>query len=450
MNSALLKKYNIAAPRYTSYPTVPYWQKEKPSEGAWIKNAQQSFKQDPKISLYTHLPYCESLCTYCGCNKRITKNHAVELPYIQTVLKEWGLYHNFFSKKPIVRELHLGGGTPTFFKPKNLETLLRGIFKNATIADQHEFSLEVHPASTTIEHLTVLKSFGFNRISIGVQDFDEKILKAINRKQTYEQVENAVRGARKVGYESINFDLIFGLPFQTNKHILRNIQAVKQLLPNRIAFYSYAHVPWIYPGQRAYSEKDLPKGATKRALYELGKKLLLEIGYKEIGFDHFALPTDHLYITQKTKTLHRNFMGYTPFNTRLNIALGVSAISDSWTAFVQNEKKIEDYIKRVDQGELPFFRGHLLTQEDQILRQHILNLICQFETSWKEEQLRCEGLYLALDRLEELEKDGLIEKSTSQLKVTPMGKPFIRNICLALDAHYWNKQPEGALFSQVV
>lgn len=450
MNLALLKKYNVAAPRYTSYPTVPYWQKEKPTVTDWLRNAIAAFEKNNEISLYIHLPYCENLCTYCGCNKRITKNHKVETPYIQTVLKEWDLYLERLPHRPVIRELHLGGGTPTFFSPESLNRLLKGILSKAIIAPEHHFSFEAHPSSTTPAHLTTLKSHGFNRISIGVQDFDEKILKAINRPQTYRQVEDVVLASRKHGFHSLNFDLIFGLPFQTADNIRDNMAKLRYLRPDRIAFYSYAHVPWMYPGQRAYSEEDIPKGKAKRALYNLGKKLLLEMGYEEIGFDHFALPSESLAIAQKKGQLHRNFMGYTPFKTELNIALGVSAISDSWTAYVQNEKKIAAYKERVHRGELPFFRGHLLSEEDQIIRKHILQLICQFETDWMEESDRCEGLYAAFDRLDELEKDGLIERSPFRLKVTELGKPFIRNICLALDTHYWARQPEGQLFSQVV
>ena len=450
MTQYLISKYNIAAPRYTSYPTVPYWQTEKPSEEDWIGRVVTAFEKNNEISLYIHLPYCESLCTYCGCNKRITKNHQVEVPYIKTVLQEWQLYLRTFSSKPIIKELHLGGGTPTFFSPESLDYLMSGIFEHAEMATTHAFSFEAHPWSTTCEHLATLKKWGFNRISLGVQDFDEKILKVINRRQTYAQVKNITLAAQEMGYRSLNFDLIFGLPFQTKINIHKNMAAVKELLPDRIAFYSYAHVPWMYPGQRAYAETDLPKGAEKRELYELGKQLLLELGYEEIGFDHFALPSDDLYVAHNNGRLNRNFMGYTPFNTLLNIGLGVSAISDTWTAFTQNEKKIEAYKMRVQAGELPFFRGHLLNQTDQILRRHILNLICKFATDWMEESLVCEALYNSFERLDDLEKDGLIKRLPFQLKVTELGKTFVRNICLALDQHYWNKQPDKALFSKVV
>ena len=311
MNHELLDKYNIPAPRYTSYPTVPYWQPEPPAQTAWIKTVQKAFTENNEISLYIHLPYCENLCTYCGCNKRITKNHAVELPYIDTVLAEWKMYLNILKhfsvkmylnilpEKPVIREIHLGGGTPTFFSPENLHYLLSNILNDAKIAEEYAFSFEAHPASTTYEHLKTLADLGFKRISIGVQDFDQEILKIINRHQSYEQVKAAVDMSRELGYESINFDLIFGLPLQTPQNIIDNFEKLKVLKPDRIAFYSYAHVPWVKPSQRAYSEKDLPLGADKRKLYELGRELLEKMGYHEIGMDHFALENDELYIAFK-------------------------------------------------------------------------------------------------------------------------------------------------------
>jgi oxygen-independent coproporphyrinogen III oxidase len=228
------------------------------------------------------------------------------------------------------------------------------------------------------------------------------------------------------------------------------MRKVSALRPERIAFYSYAHVPWIKPSQRAYSEADLPVGKDKRALYELGRQLLEQAGYAEIGMDHFALPEDDLYIAMETGALHRNFMGYTPFYTRLCIALGASSISDSWDAYVQNEKKIETYQGLVAEGRFPIVKGHLLTIEDEIIRGHILNIMCRFETNWQYPQFQCESLYEGIERLAELERDGLVERFPLHLKVTPKGRPFIRNICLALDARYWRRKPEGELFSRVV
>jgi len=451
MNTRLLEKYNIAAPRYTSYPTVPYWQEEKPSQEAWKTSVLESFQKGKEISLYIHLPYCEALCTYCGCNKRITKNHAVEEPYVFSLLREWAMYLELLPEKPVLRELHLGGGTPTFFQPEVLKYLIETILEGVTLAEEFEFGFEAHPGTTSYAHLKTLRELGFRRLSIGIQDFAPEILKIINRHQTYQQVEEVTDWARSLGYESINYDLIFGLPLQTPQHIQETMDKLKVLQPERIAFYSYAHVPWIKPSQRAYSEADLPKGKEKRALYDLGRTLLESLGYTEIGMDHFALPKDSLYQALEAGTLHRNFMGYTPFSTELNLALGASSIGDSWNAFVQNEKKIEDYQAAVGEGKFPITRGHLLTPEDAILRKHILNVMCRFETSWEIQPGLEQNLMAAvLPRLKELVQDGLVCVFPNKIQVTEAGKPFIRNIGLAFDARYWAKKPEGQLFSAVV
>lgn len=450
MNQILLQKYNVPAPRYTSYPTVPYWQEEKPTVADWTGSIQAAFAKNQEISLYIHLPYCEALCTYCGCNKRITKNHAVETPYIDSVLQEWTMYRALFPQKPVLRELHLGGGTPTFFQPEALHHLLSTILADVELADTYEFGFEAHPGTTRRAHLEVLADLGFRRISIGIQDFDPRILKIINRHQTYSHVEEVTRWARELDYQSINYDLIYGLPLQTRENIIDNMAKLAILRPERLAFYSYAHVPWVSPSQRAYSEADLPKGAEKRALYETGRQLLGELGYQEIGMDHFALPSDALYQALEAGHLHRNFMGYTPYDTRLNLALGASSISDSWTAYVQNEKKIETYQARLAAGEFPILKGHLLTREDQILRQHILNVMCRYETSWCQTADQTGFLPEAKERLKDLAADGLIELREQGLKVTPAGQPFVRNICMALDGRYWDKQPAGQLFSKAV
>lgn len=446
----ILDKYNVAVPRYTSFPTVPYWQKTLPQVEDWKSSVRAAILDEESISLYIHLPFCESLCTYCGCNKRITKNHSVEAPYIQAVLKEWELYKAIFPIQPVIKEIHLGGGTPTFFSPDQLEVLINGITKGMNISEDHEFSFEAHPFSTTEEHMSRLAKLGFNRISIGVQDFGEEILKIINRHQTTEQVENVVKWARKYNYQSVNFDLIFGLPLQTPQHIKTNMAYVKALRPERIAFYSYAHVPWISPSQRAYSEADLPKGKEKRALYELGKEMLEEAAYVEIGLDHFALKRDDLYQAWNEKQLHRNFMGYTPQYTRLSIALGASSIGDSWNMYVQNEKKIEIYKERVLSGAFPIIKGHELTLEEQIIRKQILNLMCHNETTWGTQERALGEFPMILSRLRTLEEDGLVTLEENGVKVTNLGRPYIRNICNAFDLPYWQKQPKKELFSQAV
>jgi oxygen-independent coproporphyrinogen-3 oxidase len=446
-NANLLEKYNIAAPRYTSYPTVPYWQTEKPQTSFWIENVQNTFAKNPEISLYIHLPFCENLCTYCGCNKRITKNHKVETPYMNAVLKEWQMYLDVLPSKPILKEIHLGGGTPTFFQAENLKILLGQIIDSAIVPENHEFGLEVHPNTTSVYQLQVLRELGFDRVSIGVQDFDEEILKTIHRFQTTEQVRNLTIAAREMGYKSINYDLIFGLPKQKLHHILDTMNYLQELKPDRIAFYSYAHVPWKSKSQRGYSEADLPTGKEKRELYEVGKAELKKLGYVEIGMDHFALKSDALYNAFEAQTMHRNFMGYTSLHTNLLIGLGTSAISDAWTAFAQNEKTVEAYQNRVEAGEIPFFRGHLLTEEDAIIRNHILDLMCHFNTTWSEPN---SILADAIIRLSPMVEDNLVEVTTNSIRVTKLGEPFVRNVCMALDARLWRKIPPLKLFSQVV
>ncbi|MDQ3109695.1 MAG: oxygen-independent coproporphyrinogen III oxidase [Bacteroidota bacterium] len=449
----LVKKYNVAGPRYTSYPTVPYWDSVSPTEEEWKKSVKFSFDETNAahgISIYIHLPFCESLCTYCGCNTRITVNHSVEHIYIDAVLNEWKLYLEVFKETPRIKAIHLGGGTPTFFSPANLNKLITGILSQTIICDNPEFSFEAHPNNTTAEHLKTLFELGFTRLSLGIQDFDPKVQAIVNRIQSFENVEKVVTEARKIGYSSINFDLIYGLPLQTRESVIDTISKVNLLKPDRIAYYSYAHVPWIKPGQRKFTEKDLPANEEKRALYETGKELFSENGYVEIGMDHFALKTDSLYKAVEESTLHRNFMGYTHSYTKLMIGLGVSSISDTWNAYAQNVKTIEKYYELVGKKQIPVFKGHSLSDEDLVLRKHILNIICKFKTSWKNPDEQCQAVYDAIERLAEIEKDNLIELRHGNLEVKKAARPFVRNICMAFDAKLWRNVPQAQIFSSVI
>lgn len=450
----LIQKYNVAGPRYTSYPTVPYWDESEFSLAKWKKYIVKSFNQSNHtqgISLYIHLPFCESLCTFCGCNKRITKRHDVEIPYITSLLKEWQLYCELFDTKPIIKEIHLGGGTPTFFNPENLSILIKEIFKLAIPTSDIELSFEGHPNNTTKLHLETLANLGFKRVSFGIQDYNLTVQKAIHRIQPFENVKNVTAWAREFGYTSIGHDLIFGLPFQTTQDVIHSIEKTKKLLPDRIAFYSYAHVPWIKGnGQRGFKESDLPTAQQKRELYQIGKQLLKEVGYIEIGMDHFALPTDTLYNALKTGKLHRNFMGYTHVKTQLMIGLGVSAISDSWYAFGQNVKGLESYQDLVNKGIFPVFRGHILTQEDLINRRHILNIMCKMETFWNTKETFFKEISSVIGKLEEFEKDGLINLYPHHLKVTEKGSAFVRNICMAFDLRLQKNKPDTQLFSMTI
>ncbi|WP_165749135.1 oxygen-independent coproporphyrinogen III oxidase [Cellulophaga sp. Z1A5H] len=450
----LVQKYNVPGPRYTSYPTVPYWDIYEFSGKKWQSTLIQSFEESNSsegISLYIHLPFCESMCTFCGCHKRITKRHEVEVPYLQTVLKEWQLYCNLFSEKPKIKELHLGGGTPTFFSAENLEYLIKGIFKIADKAANYEFSFEGHPNNTTREHLQALYNVGFRRVSFGVQDYNEKVQKAIHREQPFINVKNVTDAARDIGYTSIGHDIIFGLPHQTIADVEQTILKTKELMPDRLAFYSYAHVPWLKGnGQRGYNDDDLPTAEEKRMQYESGKKLLAQVGYEEIGMDHFALKTDTLFKAMENGALHRNFMGYTSSKTQLMIGLGASSISDSWYSFAQNVKGLEEYEHLVGNAIIPIYRGHILTDEDTVIRKHILNLMCRFETEFTTEEIGLLDLNSSFDKLMEMQADDLLQIDSYKIKVLEKGRPFIRNICMAFDMHLQRKAPETRLFSMTI
>jgi len=450
MPRSLVQKYNVAGPRYTSYPSVPFWH-QTPSEKSWKESVQKTFSatnSSEGISLYLHLPFCESLCTYCGCNKRITKNHRVEEPYILALLEEWKTYKSWFDSKPTIREIHIGGGTPTFFSAQNLDFLFTELLSGCDLHPQKAFSFEAHPNNTNNDHLKVLAKHGFNRLSLGIQDFDPKVQRIVNRVQPFEQVEKVTLAARKSGYDSINFDLIYGLPLQTIDSIELTVKLVKQLKPERIAFYSYAHVPWKSPGQRMFTEKDLPSDDAKRALYQRGKTMLEEAGYVEIGMDHFALPQDELYIAAQNGRLHRNFMGYTTGQTKLLIGLGASAISDSWDAFIQNEKVVESYKAKAIEGKIGITNGHELSASDKVLRLHIQNLMTSFHTSWYKLDEQHEKLEDLRESLEEMIEDGLIELSAFELQITPEGQPFVRNVCMALDEYLRKDYSATPMFSK--
>ncbi|MBP7184326.1 MAG: oxygen-independent coproporphyrinogen III oxidase [Saprospiraceae bacterium] len=448
----LLRKYDLPTPRYTSYPTVPFWNFEQFSVDAWKEKLVQTYEnENSEICIYIHLPFCEELCTYCACNKRITKNHSVEAPYLESVIQEWFMYKKLFVTKPTIKEIHLGGGTPTFFSPEHLKYLIEQITENCNIAEDHEFSVEVHPNFTKYEHLKSLREVGFNRVSLGVQDFDPVVQMIINRVQTFERTQEVIQWARALGYYSINVDLIYGLPKQTLDSIKFTFEKVIQLMPDRIAFYSYAHVPWKSKVQRRYTDDDLPKANEKWEMYNLGNHLLYEMGFVSIGMDHFALPTDKLLLAYSKGELHRNFMGYTTTNHKLVLGLGVSSISDSWTAFAQNDKVVEDYQKKIKEGVFPIVNGHLLSEEDILLRKHILALMCTDETNLNLIQNLDKDFYEnCLNKVLNLEKDGLLTFENNTIKVTKKGKLFIRNIASSIDAYLFRNQQQSSMFSKAI
>lgn len=454
-SAELLKKYDVPGPRYTSYPTVLHWDRT-PTPEEWVETVSRSLDETEArgggAAVYAHVPFCRSLCTYCGCNSRITCNTSVGGPYVRTVVREWQLYRERLARtRPLpVAEIHLGGGTPTFLSPAELEEMIRGILDAARPTADAEFSVESDPRVTTREHLRTLGRLGFRRLSLGVQDFDERVQRAVNRVQTEEQVRAVTEEARAAGYTSVNYDLIYGLPFQTRRSVGQTVEAVRRLRPDRIAFYAYAHVPWFKPGQRHFTEDDLPRGDEKRALYELGRVMLEEAGYREVGMDHFTLESDSLWQAAKDGTLHRNFMGYTTRQVAPLVGLGVSSISDSWGAFAQNEKVVERYTERVAAGEIPTFRGHLLDREDLILRRHVLNVMTRFETSWEDADLYVPHLDTVAERLREPARDGLVRLTRRGCRITEEGRPFLRNICMAFDARLARGTNGAQLFSRTI
>jgi oxygen-independent coproporphyrinogen III oxidase len=444
----LFAKYDVPAPRYTSYPTVPFWT-DSPTTGQWIEELNRAFADESASwSLYFHLPYCETLCTFCACNTVITRDHGREETYIDLLAKEWGLY---LDRIPALQErpllgVHLGGGTPTFFSAENLERILKPILTTArTAGDQFEASVEVHPGHTTREQLVTLRQLGFTRISIGVQDFDPEVQRLVNRHQPYEVTKSVSETARELGYTSVNYDLIYGLPRQNPESFAATIAKTIALRPDRIALYSFARVPWIKPAQRSYSDEDLPKAGEKRALYEMAREELAGAGYIEIGMDHFALPHDGMAEAQREGTLHRNFQGYTERRTQVLLGLGVSAISETPTCFHQNEKAFPVYERRVQQGEIPTLRGHLLSEEDRRLREQILTFMTRFEVGLLPDQRDDARSYLG-----PLISDGLVEVNGQRLILTERGRPFLRNACMFFDQRLRQQEQRPQVFSQAL
>lgn len=436
IDPALISKYNRPVPRYTSYPTVPCWNNETDAQ-QWKQLFKQKFtvhNTREGISLYIHLPFCESLCTYCGCNKKITTNHSVEEVYIEALLKEWQLYTRIMGERPQIRELHLGGGTPTFFSPARLAGFLEKLLQTADIPADAQFSLEGHPNNTTRQHLDELYRLGFRRISYGVQDLDPRVQQVINRIQPFHKVQQATDNARLAGFTAVNFDLIYGLPLQTTTSIEQTISEVAGLRPDRIAFYSYAHVPWTSRGQRLFSEEDLPGATEKLGLYLKGQQLLTAEGYADIGMDHFALPEDELFKAKAEGRLHRNFMGYTTQRSGLLLGLGVSAISDLNSGFAQNNKSLHDYYTAMQEGRLAIQRGYFLNEEDLAFRHYISAIACNSATRFVPGHLPLLESF-SFPVLQEMQADGLLTFDREGVQLTSTGHYFIRNACSAFDLY---------------
>jgi len=444
----LLEKYDVPVPRYTSYPAVPNWQ-STPEPDAWAAALHAALTaHDSSLAVYVHLPFCESLCTFCGCNNVITRNHERAAPYVDTVLAELDLY---LAQVPVLAErpvsqIHLGGGTPTFLPPEVLGGLLEGLRERLPrLATDYEGSVEVDPRVTTVQHLEVMRQHGLSRISLGVQDIDPEVLRLVNRNQPLETTAALCARARATGFDSINFDLIYGLPAQTPESMVRLSEAVILLRPDRLAVYGFARVPWIKPAQRKFTDEQVPAGAAKRELYEILRDRLLSAGYLEIGLDHFALPHDALAVAAAESTLHRNFMGYAERQTTALLGLGVSAISETPGCYHQNEKVVTVYERRIAAGEIATLRGHVLSDDDRRRAGLIRSLMTVGEASPTPAE-RAD----AAAELQALVRDGIVEAGEHKLRVTPAGKPFIRNVAALFDRYLRESPPQGPTYSRAI
>jgi oxygen-independent coproporphyrinogen III oxidase len=432
----LLSRRNLPSPRYTSYPTVMHWG-EPPAESQWIAGLSLSMQAAAaRIGLYVHVPFCQSLCTFCGCNMRLARNHALAAPYAATVLREFSMYRERLGVSSLtLGALHLGGGTPTWLPAAVLEGLLDGILQHCAPTADAEFAIEVDPRNTTREQLQILRRHGFNRLSIGVQDFDARVLEIVNRVQSAAEVQRVVDDARDLGFESLSFDLIFGLPLQTADSLRATFDVVERLRPDRISFLPYAHVPWIKPSQRQYTEADLPDSAMRQQLYLLGRERMCASGFSEIGMDQYAMGHDALAAALARGELHRDFMGFSASPTQALLGLGVSAIGDNRLAYAQNEKNLQQYENRVLTGNLPLQRGQLLDADDLRIRELLWRLFTASRTTVAPADRASPWWPHTYVALQDLQHDALVAISDDTVTVTELGRAFLRQVGMAFDQY---------------
>jgi oxygen-independent coproporphyrinogen-3 oxidase len=445
VSEAVLSKYNQPGPRYTSYPTAPEWDDNFGANELRQAFREANAKPDPApLSLYFHIPFCESLCLYCGCNVVINKKHEVAVSYLEHLKREIDLVSAEVDRTRIVEQLHWGGGTPTYLSPEQIEDLYGYITERFTMSPTAEVSIEIDPRVTTRAHCRALRRAGFNRVSMGIQDFDPLVQKTIHRVQPFEDSKQLFDYCREIGFESINIDLIYGLPHQTAESFGDTVDKIVAMNPDRIAVFSYAHVPWMKKQQGSFA-RFLPEGLEKFRIFTSAIQRLTEAGYRYIGLDHFARPDDEICRAQDERTLHRNFQGYTTKAGCDLYAMGVSSISGLEDAYAQNWRELPRYYEAIDSGEWPTMRGMRVSEEDK-LRRSVINRILCHTVLVKSEVERDFGINFdehfaeEIARLRELEHDGLVRLSPRQIEVAPLGRIFIRNIAMVFDEYL--KKPE--------
>lgn len=445
-NPQIIQRYDMAGPRYTSYPTAPQFRSDF-SEVALFNAISRSNKQLKPLSLYFHIPFCESLCYYCGCNKIVTPNKDRAAPYLNRLIRELEIQADIFNSARVVKQLHWGGGTPTFISDDEMSLLMKTTrkFFNLLDNDEGEYSIEVHPGTVSTSTMNHLRKLGFNRVSMGIQDFDETVQKAVNRFNTYEEVETLVNSIRADGYKSISMDLIYGLPHQTEHSFAQTLDKVIALSPDRLSLFNYAHMPHLFKSQQLIREEDLPSAELKLGLLHYAIDRLQAAGYIYVGMDHFAKPSDELVIAQQEGKLQRNFQGYSTHGDCDLLAFGVSAISAIDNVYMQNAKNINDYQAKLDEGVLPYIKGFTLNKEDE-LRKFIINqLICHFELSFKRvnEKFSIDMQNYFATELQELApmiEDELISMDDQGIRVHNAGRMLIRRICMVFDEYLNNSK----------
>lgn len=454
ISDEMLEKYNRPGPRYTSYPTAPVWKDDFGPDDLEEYYAQADEHRTP-VSLYMHLPFCESLCLFCACNVSIQKDKQVAIPYLGVLKREIEHVGRMVSRSRQVIQFHWGGGTPTYLSPAQIEDLFEHTAQRFSFAKDAEIGIEIDPRVTTRAHLETLRRMGFNRLSMGIQDFQPKVQETIHRVQPYELTRDLIVAARELGFQSLNVDLIYGLPYQTAESFTASIEQVVTLAPDRVAMFSYAHVPWLKKQQGSF-QAHLPEGAEKFRIFRAGLDKFLDAGYLYIGMDHFARPGDELAIAQQNRTLHRNFQGYTTKAGADLYGMGVSAISSIGGAYAQNRREVPAYQSAAAERGIATMRGYRLSDDDQIRRAVIGRLLCHTEVPKREIEREFsisfdEYFQPELERLQEPRDEGLVELQPDEIRVTPLGRVFIRNVAMIFDRYLLEQQmDQKPLFSKTL
>ena len=436
---ALVRKYSVPGPRYTSYPPATHFTDKVTFDMLRGPIAANNATADRDLSLYFHIPFCYMLCWYCGCTTVITKKQDQSGAYLGYLKKELDLIGRFLNPKRKVVQIHFGGGSPTFLQPDEFRKLGDMIRSRFNVSLEVEASCEIDPRRLTRDHVKAMREFGFNRASLGVQDYNPEVQKAVHRIQPREMVEEVAGWIREAGFISLNLDLIYGLPLQTHDSFAKTLDGVLELNPDRFAVFNYAHVPWIKPHQKIFKDDVLPTAETKLDLLKMTIEKLTSVGFAYIGMDHFAKTTDELAIAQKQKTLQRNFQGYSTHSGADIYSFGMSSISQADGIYWQNQKELADYYRMLDAGQTPFERGYIMTEDDQIRRQTIMRLMCDLGLDYAAMSQKL-GInfsdYFAkeLASLSDLEADGLLTRGSAGFAVTNEGRLLIRNIAMRFDA----------------